>query len=126
MIGQSPQRRGRRSVVRRHKTSESGATLVEAAFVIPILVLLIFGAIEFGNLFNNYNSVRNGVREGARQGVVANTSAGDCNTSTDLVNATGSTNTKNLICLVKSRIGIKPYTDVRVRIYEDTTYTVGQ
>lgn len=106
---------------------ERGATLVEAAFIIPILVTFVFGTIEFGFVFNNYNSIRSGVREGARQGVVGNTSAGSCNTTTDLnVSGTPSTATKNLMCEVKDRIGIKPYSDVRVKIYMDTSYAVGQ
>jgi Flp pilus assembly protein TadG len=47
--------------------NEDGAAAVEMALVLPILLLLVFGIIEFGFIFNRYISVTHAAREGARQ-----------------------------------------------------------
>ena len=51
---------------RRSKNDESGAAAVEFAIVLPILLLLVFGIIEFGLLFNRFISVTHAAREGVR------------------------------------------------------------
>ena len=51
--------------------SEKGAIAVEMAILLPILVLLLFGSIEFGALLYNKHVVTNASREGARAGIVA-------------------------------------------------------
>ncbi|MGH3990758.1 MAG: TadE family protein [Pseudonocardiaceae bacterium] len=51
---------------------DGGAAAVEFALVVPVLLLVLFGIIDFGLLFSNQLSVKQGVREGARQGIVAN------------------------------------------------------
>lgn len=50
--------------------TERGASLVEFAFLAPLLVLLVFGIIEFGWKFGQLNDVRHAVREGARYAAV--------------------------------------------------------
>lgn len=45
---------------------QRGSTLVEFAVLAPLLFLLIFGIIEFGWAFAQFNDVRHGAREGAR------------------------------------------------------------
>lgn len=40
---------------------------VEMALVLPILLILVFGIIEFGIIFNRYNSVAHAAREGVRR-----------------------------------------------------------
>jgi Flp pilus assembly protein TadG len=47
--------------------------MVEFALVIPLLLLLIFGIIQFGMLFNNYLALTDAVRVGARQAAVSRT-----------------------------------------------------
>ncbi|MFZ3171746.1 MAG: TadE family protein [Carboxydocellales bacterium] len=49
---------------------ERGQAMVEMALVLPVLILLIFGIVEFGRVFNAYLIVTNAAREGARAGVV--------------------------------------------------------
>ncbi|MEA4831297.1 MAG: TadE/TadG family type IV pilus assembly protein [Oscillospiraceae bacterium] len=46
--------------------TESGQSVVEFALMLPIFLLLVFGIIEFGILFNMKLSVTNCAREGAR------------------------------------------------------------
>ena len=44
--------------------------MTEFALVLPILVILLFGVIQFGLLFNNYIQLTDAVRAGARKGSV--------------------------------------------------------
>ncbi len=44
--------------------------MTEFALVLPILVILLFGVIQFGIVFNNYITVTDAVRAGARKGAV--------------------------------------------------------
>ena len=49
---------------------EKGASAVEFAIVVPLLLTLVFGIMETGWLFAQLVEVRNGAREGARMAVV--------------------------------------------------------
>jgi Flp pilus assembly protein TadG len=49
---------------------DEGAAAVEFALVMPLLVLLIFGIIEFGGAYNAYITVTHAAREGARMAAV--------------------------------------------------------
>jgi hypothetical protein len=59
----------------RHSYRERGAALVEFALVAPVLLLLIFGAFEYGMFFKDYLTVANTTRTGARVGSAAGSSA---------------------------------------------------
>ena len=50
----------------RFRKSERGVSLIEFALVIPILLLLILGIIEFGWIYNGYVTLNGAAREGAR------------------------------------------------------------
>jgi Flp pilus assembly protein TadG len=52
---------------RRGWGSERGAAAVEFALVLPILVLILFGVIEFGGVYNAQLMVTGAAREGARE-----------------------------------------------------------
>jgi Flp pilus assembly protein TadG len=60
--------------MRRYRATQGdrGAAAVEFALVVPVLLMILFGIIDYGLFFNNSLSVKQGVREAARQGVVAN------------------------------------------------------
>ena len=49
---------------------EAGASAVEFAIILPILVLLIFGIIEFSVALYDKAMITNASREGARAGIV--------------------------------------------------------
>jgi hypothetical protein len=49
---------------------QRGAALVEFAITLPLLLLLLFGIVEFGWLFSQNLDVRHGAREGARLAAV--------------------------------------------------------
>lgn len=64
---------GRRHAPRRRaKRNERGTTIVEAAIVIPLLMTVLFGIIEFGFAYNDYLALRSAAREGARIAAVNN------------------------------------------------------
>ncbi len=52
----------------RHR--EQGAVAIETALIFPILVVLLFGIIEFSIVLYNKAMVTNASREGARAGIV--------------------------------------------------------
>jgi len=50
--------------------NEKGASLVEFALVVPVLLALVLGIIEFGWLFNGWITITGSAREGARSAAV--------------------------------------------------------
>ncbi len=49
-----------------YRTDEKGASAVELALVLPILIMILFGIFQFGLVFNSYLAVTHAAREGAR------------------------------------------------------------
>jgi Flp pilus assembly protein TadG len=52
------------------KTNERGAAAVELAIILPLLLLILFGIIEFGRAYNVQVSLTQAAREGARYAAV--------------------------------------------------------
>src|SRR5918999_4990271 len=52
------------------RRGQDGAAAVEFALLLPLLVLLLFGFIQFGIAFNTKIQATNAAREGARMAVV--------------------------------------------------------
>ena len=46
--------------------SEKGQAMVEFALVVPLLVMLLFGIIDFGRIFHTYLAIDHASREAAR------------------------------------------------------------
>ena len=55
----------------RIRKNERGAALIEFALVLPILVVLLMGILEFGWWLNGWIVITGAAREGARAAVVA-------------------------------------------------------
>ena len=54
-----------------HRTrQEKGAALVETAFVLPIMLLVCVGILEFGRAYQTWQVVTNASREGARVAIL--------------------------------------------------------
>ena len=52
------------------KTKERGAVAVEMAVLLPLLLLILIGTMEFGRVFNVQNSLTQAAREGARHAAI--------------------------------------------------------
>lgn len=66
---------------------------MEFGLLLPLLVMVLFGIVDYGLWFNDSLNVRQGVREAARQGVVNNFSC------------TGASNMERLACQTRQSIG---------------------
>lgn len=60
---------------RRFAGDQRGSPAVEFALTAPILILMVFGIVQFGFAFFTYNEMLNGAREGARRLAVGSTVA---------------------------------------------------
>src|SRR3982074_227680 len=56
---------------RAHSRDERGQTMVEFTLVLPVLLVVLFGIIQFGIAFNNYVALTDAVRAGARTATVS-------------------------------------------------------
>ena len=56
--------------MKRITDNERGASAVEFAIILPLLIIMVFGIIEFGLLFYDKAVVTNASREAARAGIV--------------------------------------------------------
>lgn len=52
------------------KKKERGAVAVEMAVLVPVLLLILIGTMEFGRVFNVQNSLTQAAREGARHAAI--------------------------------------------------------
>jgi Flp pilus assembly protein TadG len=52
------------------KQKERGAVAVEMAILLPLLLLILIGTMEFGRVFNVQNSLTQAAREGARNAAI--------------------------------------------------------
>jgi hypothetical protein len=57
-----------RLVRRRHEAVERGQSLIEMALILPLLVLIVIGTLEFGFVFDHHLTLEYATREGARAG----------------------------------------------------------
>ena len=58
----------------RSHPGERGAAAVEFALILPVLLILVLGLVEFGRAFNVQISLSNAAREGARYMAIHNDS----------------------------------------------------
>ena len=66
---------------------ENGQAVVEAALVIPLIIIMICGMIDFGWIFYNQLLINNCSREGARYAIVNSGSADLLSDVTDQVHS---------------------------------------
>jgi Flp pilus assembly protein TadG len=67
-------------LVREGRRSESGAELIEFAFALPLLLLVVLGIMDFGLMFQQYEVLTNAAREGARIAVLPDYATADVQT----------------------------------------------
>ena len=93
------------ALIDRGRGDQTGASAVEFALVMPVLVAFVAGIVDFGMVFSNQAALHQGVGAAARQGVIAKPGTSSACSITGLSSAT-SVETKSLICLTKDRIGL--------------------
>ena len=69
----------------RTSNQQHGQSVLEFAMVLPLLLLIVFGIIEFGRAYYQYNTLTKAIRDGARY------------MSKHVYSATYETSTKNLV-----------------------------
>jgi Flp pilus assembly protein TadG len=96
--------------IRRRMTlqREDGQSVVEFAFMMPFLILLLVAIWQFGLAFRNYLAITDAARVGARKAAVSRTvSGGPCQAARDAIQATVSSTQWSVI---SSRITCTPAT----------------
>ena len=70
----------------RARRTREGAAALEMALVLPLLVLLLLGIIDFGHLMFVVNTMNNAAREGARRGAVESDATQIASVASDTAN----------------------------------------
>lgn len=68
-------------MISRLKQSPRGVTAIEAVLVLPLILLLTFGVMEYGWIFLKQQEIINAARHGAREAALPDASAGDVQAS---------------------------------------------
>ena len=119
------------SGLRNRLRQERGAELIEMALVLPLLLLIIMGIIDFGFMFREMNVVTNAAREGARTGILPDYDDADIQARVQqYMTAAGIDVTcPSADCVVLSPVisvtapsGTFQARDVRVTIFHDWTF----
>ena len=71
----------------RRASDERGVAVVEFALVMPILILLVAGVIQFGIMYSQYQVFQGAAREGARCAAVQATDFANCDVLTEVEDA---------------------------------------
>ena len=69
-------------VIRDRTSRDEGVAAVEFALILPVLALILFGVLEFGRVWSQYQVFQGAAREGARCAAVASTS--DCDVQDEI------------------------------------------
>jgi Flp pilus assembly protein TadG len=73
--------------IRDRKSREEGVAAVEFALILPVLALMLFGVLEFGRVWSQYQVFQGAAREGARCAAVQATEFSDCDIQTSIQQA---------------------------------------
>jgi Flp pilus assembly protein TadG len=95
----------------RYPNQRKGTAVVEAALVLPILILFVMGVMEYSIYFMTVHTLRNAAREGAKYAAT--------HTSTIYLNSTSYGNaTSDVTSLVTDRIGTTQLTDQAISVFK--------
>jgi Flp pilus assembly protein TadG len=111
---------------------QKGGALVEFVIVLPLLVLLAFGIIEFGTLLYDQSVITNASREGARAGITQKVDTGGITNIVNtyctnrLINFSGGSVLPTTIFPNGDNIGKSSGVDFSVKVTYDYTMLVSQ
>ncbi|MGI6621922.1 MAG: pilus assembly protein [Clostridiaceae bacterium] len=94
------------TVIKCKKPRSKGQSLVETAIILPVILLLVLGIIDFGLIFNNYILITNASREGARLAALGGSDSEIIQTVQDM---------SGTLDLTKMSIDISPSSSMRKR-----------
>jgi len=94
--------------------AQKGTIAIEFALILPVLVLLLFGIVEFSLLLFNKQILTNASREGARYGIVG---------GTDIVAKVNEYCDGNLITFGSGTVVVTPAANVPAEGYLTVTVT---
>lgn len=92
--------------------------------VLPLVIILFIGIVDFGVAISDYNQLRQGARESIRRAVVADVGS-DTSCTIGGVVLPPTDDTRKLVCLTKDKTGLDS-SQVRVGIEFDLSYTEGE
>lgn len=103
----------------RRAASESGQSFVEFAFVMPFLVFLVLGIVQFGRGFHDYITITDAARVGAREAAVHRTTA--CSSATTKISGMGVIPTGSIVACSTSG----PNVGDQVTVTVTSSFSVG-
>lgn len=114
--------------MKRRNPHDRGAALVEFAIITPLLLLLVFGIIEFGRAYNAQNTLTHAAREGARKyAITQDTTEGE----TAAKNAATSLDSSQITVTLSSCVPGDPATvtleypfELRIAFFPVTNFTM--
>ena len=89
--------------------------------VLPMVIVLFMGIIDFGLAISDYNSLRQGDREGVRRAVVADVGT---DTTCPITGDAPNDDTLALVCLSKDKIGLDA-SATKIAVVLDSSYQEG-
>ena len=98
---------------------QRGQSLVEFALLLPVLLLIVLGAIDFGRLYYSYVSITNGARNGAHYASSSAQATSDLEGIRDAV--LGDTSGLPDTSPSNPDVGVATGTDGQGRLYADVT-----
>ncbi len=69
--------------------AEGGAVAVEFALILPVLLMILLGTIEFGRVYSQFQVYNGAAREGARCAAVQAGDFSDCDPAGEVIDAAG-------------------------------------
>lgn len=100
--------------VRRRLHAQAAQSLVELALIIPTLLILVLGIVDFGMGFRAYISVAAATREGARYAAVGNPGGTFVSGGTGECNGSTSTTAVGKVCSTMDGLGLTNISNVSV------------
>jgi Flp pilus assembly protein TadG len=88
-MARTPLIRRLRPGVRRHGRDQRGAVVIEFALIVPLLLLIVFGVLDFGYMLNRTTIVSNASRDGVRTASLDGTFAEICTTVKSELSSSG-------------------------------------
>jgi Flp pilus assembly protein TadG len=102
---------------RRKKIGTKGQALVEAAIILPLLILLVMGIIQYGFIFFTYATGLNVSREAARAAAISGTAADGVNLADELIPPLMQSTQANVVTIINDVNGHPAMqADIKVKV----------